>query len=176
MQRLATSEAIDPAPAATRVASSSVNVPGAFNEAPLNLELLAILTGALSPGNIRSFNKTLLEQEEEEFLRPQTLAKSFTMLLAGVRLVCGGPFLSETQGFTRFCANESVRTLQDIATAWNRKASLDKNKAEAFRLRNSLYQSPAREMLSALFFFCTLVKGFSSNLCLKWGRQTCKYI
>ena len=86
------------------------------------------------------------------------------MLLAGVRLLCGGPFLSETHGFTRFCAGECVRTLQDISSHWNRKAALDKNKTESFRLHNSLRQSPAREMLAALYFLHTCERFFFKSV------------
>ena len=132
----------------------------------LNMTLLTLLTGALSPANIQDFNKTLLDLQDDasEFLRPQTLAKSFTMLLAGVRLLCGGPFLSETHGFTRFCAGECVRTLQDISSHWNRKAALDKNKTESFRLQNSLRQSPARQTLAALYFLHTCERFFFKSV------------
>ena len=134
-----------------------------FPGLPCNTELLSLLSGPLSSSNLHKFNANMEEMHNEQardFLKPQTLAKSFTMVSLAVKNMCGGPHLSKVHAFERFCASESIKSLQDITAAWNRRAYVGVNKSEAYQLKKSVYQLGPSDQLQALYYL---------QICEKFG-------
>ena len=146
----------------------------AFPSLPYNPELLALLTGALSSSNIQKFQTSLLRQQDSEpsdFLQPQTLAKSFTMLGVAVKLLCGGPCLTETHGFMRYAATETVKKIQDVTYFWNKRAVVGENKSEAFQLRKSVYQTGPIWQMRALSYL-QVCESFGFKAVLERGQKS----
>ena len=75
------------------------------------------------------------------------------MLIAAIRALCGGPNLSRVSGLERLCANETIRTIQDISVNWAKFAVLDVNATEKFRLQRNMIQQPAQASLEKLHFW-----------------------
>ena len=75
------------------------------------------------------------------------------MLVAAIRALCGGPNLSLVSGLERLCANETIRTIQDISVSWSKYAQLDVNNTEKFRLQRNIVQQPAQASLEKLHFW-----------------------
>ena len=75
------------------------------------------------------------------------------MLIAAIRALCGGPNLSLVSGLERLCANETIRTIQDISVNWSKLADVDVNATEKFRLQRNIVQQPAQVSLEKLHFW-----------------------
>ena len=75
------------------------------------------------------------------------------MLIAAIRTLCGGPNLSLVNGLERLCANETIRTIQDISVNWSKLSDVDVNATEKFRLQRNIVQQPAQVSLEKLHFW-----------------------
>ena len=115
--------------------------------------LFQLLATSLSSTNLHCFSSHLLQiyQSNPAFLRAHTIEKSFVMILAAVRSMCGGQSLSRVCGLTRGLAKNTTNALQDISSSWGKLAHWDRNQTETFRLQSVLTQRPAQDTLSALY-------------------------